>query len=190
MPVSTTETAGPGVSGSEQGLQPGNSREGSLGAIGSRGHTDQSQSSKLEVLPPCWEPCLLRRVEGPRKLSVPVWAARGLGSVRGATRPLAEKQDSRVGHSFSQEQPALAACSALQPPRASRRIGGRVYPSWTSTPPAQGVAVEENEGKRAGQRQPWSGRQEWAGWQRAGRRASVLPGAQAGYADSLFSIWK
>lgn len=50
--------------------------------------------------------------------------------------------------------------------------------------------MEENEGKRAGQRQPWSGSQEWAGWQRAGRRASVLPGAQAGYADSLFSIWK
>lgn len=40
------------------------------------------------MLPPCWEPCLLRRVEaqGPRKLSAPVWAARRLSSVRGATR--------------------------------------------------------------------------------------------------------
>lgn len=33
LPVSTTETAGPRVSDSEQGLQPGTSREGSLGAI-------------------------------------------------------------------------------------------------------------------------------------------------------------
>lgn len=41
-----------------------------------------------------------------------------------------------------------------------------------------------------GPERPRGGSQEWAGWQRAGRRASVLPGAQAGYADSLFSIWK
>lgn len=27
-----------------------------------------------------------------------------------------------------------------------------MYPSWTSTPSAQGAAVEENEGKCAGQR--------------------------------------
>lgn len=31
---------------------------------------------------------------------------------------------------------------------------------------------------------------EWAVWQRVGRRVSVLPGAQAGSVDSLFSIWK
>lgn len=45
-------------------------------------------------------------------------------------------------------------------------------------------------GEACGPEMPGSGSQEWAGRQRAGRRASVLPGAQAGCADSLFSIWK
>lgn len=65
-----------------------------------------------------------------------------------------------------------------------------MYPSWTSTPCLPGAVVEQDRGQCPGQRQPRSTGQEWAGWQWSGRRASVLPGAQAGYADSLFSIWK
>lgn len=86
-----------------------------------------------------------------------------------------------MGHSSSQEQRVLVR--VVQP--GSGSAGPRE--SWGVCPQEQWWS---RTGECTGQRQPRSVGQERAGWQRAGRRASVLPGAQAGDADSLFSIWK
>lgn len=168
-------------SDSDRGHPSGNSRAGTLGDAGPRGRCRRGQSPKPEGRLPCWELRCPRgdEAEGPGELCALSWAARlGQG-------PLCRKQDPGKGHASG--QPRNPVCMVGS-------VGGRVDPSRTSTPSAQG-AVVGRMGRWAGRAPPRSRSQQRAGGQRAaggqaGSRASVLPGARAGCADSPFSIWK
>lgn len=59
----------------------------------------------------------------------------------------APQQGSRIPGLALASQPHSAVPACIM-----GRLGGTVYPSWTSTPSPREAAAEEKEGKRAGQR--------------------------------------